>query len=159
MIQKDNNGLFFVLDGKQISKFSEHFTVSEMFATTHKEYEDVNYKNVDLHSVINLIRLCSVLEYIRHFLGDVPLNVSSGYRCSGLNTLVGGVYNSYHTTGQAADILVKPNLDILEFLNHLQELHILNEVIAYGNFIHISVPDYREVNNVKKYRRTINGKC
>lgn len=159
MLQKDNNGLYFVLDGKNIYKFTEHFSVSEMFATKHKEFADVNWQNVTANTIINLIRLCSALELIRHFLGDTEVHVSSGYRCAGLNAKVGGVYNSYHTTGNAADILIPDTLPVRNFLDELQRLHILNEVLYYQNFVHVSVPDYLSVNDVKKYRRTINGKC
>ena len=33
-----------------------------------------------------------------------PINVNSGYRCQALNKAVGGVSNSQHLTGEAADI-------------------------------------------------------
>lgn len=34
-----------------------------------------------------------------------PIWVSSGYRCTELNTLIGGVKNSHHLLGCAADII------------------------------------------------------
>lgn len=43
-----------------------------------------------------------VLEPIRELVGG-PLNVSSGYRCPRLNTLIGGAAESQHILGQAAD--------------------------------------------------------
>ena len=45
----------------------------------------------------------NVLDPLRDYLG-CPLRVSSGYRCEELNRLVGGVKNSQHMSGEAADI-------------------------------------------------------
>lgn len=36
--------------------------------------------------------------------GEAPLVITSGYRCTRLNTLVGGAARSQHITGEAADI-------------------------------------------------------
>ena len=52
----------------------------------------------------NLQYLCqTVLEPLREHFG-MPVVVSSGYRCKELNSVVGGVWNSQHLTGEAADI-------------------------------------------------------
>ena len=54
--------------------------------------------------VSNLQYLCQqVLEPLRLW-ADQPVIINSGYRCSRLNQLVGGVTNSQHLTGEAADI-------------------------------------------------------
>lgn len=45
----------------------------------------------------------NVLDPLREAFG-APIYVNSGYRCSGLNTLVGGVMTSQHLRGEAADI-------------------------------------------------------
>lgn len=44
-----------------------------------------------------------VLDPLRELIGH-PIYVSSGYRCKELNKAVGGVKNSQHLTGEAADI-------------------------------------------------------
>ena len=44
-----------------------------------------------------------VLDPAREVLGK-PIRVNSGYRCPRLNKCVGGVDNSQHTIGEAADI-------------------------------------------------------
>ena len=48
-------------------------------------------------------RLVDVLDAIRERLG-VPLYINSGYRCPEHNAEVGGVSNSQHVLGTAADI-------------------------------------------------------
>ena len=45
-----------------------------------------------------------LLDPIREAWGE-PIVVSSGYRCKELNTLIGGVKNSHHLLGCAADII------------------------------------------------------
>ena len=44
-----------------------------------------------------------MLDACREYAG-VPFVITSGYRCEKKNTLIGGVYNSAHTKGMAADI-------------------------------------------------------
>ena len=51
---------------------------------------------------LELLVTC-VLDRIRERWGR-PIVVSSGYRCEALNEAVGGVKNSYHRLGMAADI-------------------------------------------------------
>jgi len=45
----------------------------------------------------------NVLDPLRELYGK-PIYVNSGYRCEKLNKIVGGVANSQHATGEAADI-------------------------------------------------------
>lgn len=52
----------------------------------------------------NIKNLCEqVLEPLRENIRS-PVIISSGYRCAALNKAVGGVWNSQHMTGEAADI-------------------------------------------------------
>lgn len=46
-----------------------------------------------------------VLEHAREILGDVPLQINSGYRCTAVNAKVGGVHSSAHVDGRAADFV------------------------------------------------------
>ena len=54
--------------------------------------------------VDNLNRLADYLDVIREKLGE-PILISSGYRCPMLNKAVGGVVNSQHQKGLAADLV------------------------------------------------------
>ncbi|PRY74764.1 peptidase M15-like protein [Yoonia maritima] len=56
--------------------------------------------------VENLTRLCQqVLQpAITHF--DLPLFITSGYRCPRLNAEIGGLPDSQHLRGEAADIMM-----------------------------------------------------
>src|SRR5919199_6091924 len=54
----------------------------------------------------NTIRLCWLLEKMRHQLGDVPMTVDSGFRTRDWNRHVGGAADSRHMHGDAADFFV-----------------------------------------------------
>ena len=71
-----------------------------MVATSHGKLQDTP----TLEVVQNLQRLCIlVLQPLRDTLG-APVYINSGYRSKRLNAKVGGVPNSRHLLGKAADI-------------------------------------------------------
>lgn len=78
------------------------FTIKELTKT------NTGISNVPTQEVTqNLIALIeNVLDPIRERTGE-PIYVSSGYRCEAVNKKVGGVKNSQHLTGEAADITLK----------------------------------------------------
>lgn len=53
-----------------------------------------------VHELIALVS--NVLQPLRDYLGR-PIRISSGYRSPQLNSYIGGVSNSQHMAGQAAD--------------------------------------------------------
>ena len=84
------------------AKLSEHFTLGEMTASSHKEVY-----NIPSHEAIaNLTNLCKWLEVLRLRAGT-PIRINSGYRSPQLNKRIGGVPTSNHLTGCAADIRVE----------------------------------------------------
>ena len=83
-------------------RLSPNFTLAEMVATSHKKLQDAP----SLEVIQNLQHLCiHVLQPLRDAIGR-PVYVTSGYRSAKLNARVGGVKNSYHLRGLAADIHV-----------------------------------------------------
>jgi hypothetical protein len=84
-------------------KLTEHFTLEELTASQTASRRNIN--NSPTPGEVNaLTALCrQVLEPLRRQWGS-PIRVNSGYRCPALNTAVGGVSNSQHVTGEAADI-------------------------------------------------------
>lgn len=65
----------------------------------------LNIDNTPTFEIVdNLNRLADYLDNIREKLGK-PILVSSGYRCPVLNKAVGGVTNSQHQKGLAADLV------------------------------------------------------
>lgn len=91
--------------------------------------------------VDNLNRLADYLDGIREKFGK-PILVSSGYRCPMLNKAVGGVVNSQHLKGLAADLVCS---DMEKLLSIIRETKGFDQVITEHNkgsksyWIHISV--------------------
>ena len=81
-----------------------HFTLEEMERSqTALSLGISNYATYEARQ--NLLYLCQqVLEPLRQWWGG-PIIVSSGYRSPELNHAVGGVSNSQHLKGEAADIV------------------------------------------------------
>jgi len=92
--------------------------------------------------VQNLRELCEhLLQPLRDALG--PVRISSGWRCQRLNALVGGVSNSWHLSGRAADCDIddKNQLIIdmvkklgLPFDQMIDEQHLMWVHLSYDNF-------------------------
>lgn len=84
-------------------KLSANFTLAEMTASHMARSRGID-NNPPPELLQNLVQLAEMLERIRSTLG-VPVIISSGYRSMALNIAVGGVANSDHTQGHAADIV------------------------------------------------------
>lgn len=108
-------------------QISEHFKVRE-FAQ----------KDFRCDKVIVDTELIDVLEEIRaHF--NKPVIVTSGYRTPEYNKKIGGVKNSQHTKGTAADIKVSgiPAKEVQKYLkNKYPDKYGIG---SYLNFTHIDV--------------------
>ena len=86
-----------------------HFTVDELCASATAKAKCINNKP-DIQQTINLVYLAAyVLEPLRIAMGE-PIKISSGFRCQALNKAVGGVANSQHCKGQAADLCIDGDL-------------------------------------------------
>jgi hypothetical protein len=85
----------------------KYFSIPELHKTSQPEFQG-NILNVPLgQERKNLVTLVEcVLDPIRE-RWQSPIYITSGYRCPMLNKKVGGVENSYHTRGMAADITAK----------------------------------------------------
>lgn len=85
---------------------SEFFTLEEF--TRSSTAKRLKIDNTPSDEVIRNIEygVQMVLDPLRRML-QTPITITSGYRCSTLNKAVGGVSNSWHTKGNAADIRVK----------------------------------------------------
>lgn len=84
-------------------KLSEHFSLEEFTGSDTATARHIN-NTPPPECVINLTKLALELENVRALLGH-PVTISSGFRCPDLNAAVGGVANSDHVRGLAADIL------------------------------------------------------
>ena len=84
-------------------QLSPHFRLSEFTRSRTAEAAGIDNR-IPEALIPNLVTLCeAVLEPLRQHAGK-PITISSGYRCPRLNALVGGVANSQHLSGEAADL-------------------------------------------------------
>ena len=82
-----------------------HFTIEELYASKTAKDKGINNKP-SVREMVNLVYLCAyVLEPLRKAMGE-PIKIGSGFRCQQLNKAVGGVSNSQHLKGQAADLCI-----------------------------------------------------
>ena len=109
------------------------------FACKCNRHNVVDGKNV-LDHVIDK-RLVDVLDKIRERVGR-PVYIESGYRCEDHNREVGGVPNSQHVLGTAADITVD-DISVDELADIAKECGADGVGRYYGlQFVHIDVRGY-----------------
>ena len=92
-------------------QLTEHFSFEELTSTSHDELLESNRKIAEGYTK-QLKYVAGTLEEIRAVLG-VPLRVTSGFRSSQLNRLVGGSPTSGHTKGLCADV-IPVGVDVVE---------------------------------------------
>lgn len=82
-----------------------HFTIEELYASKTAKAKGINNKP-SVQQMINLVYLAAfVLEPLREAMNE-PIKIGSGFRSKELNKAVGGVANSQHMKGQAADLCI-----------------------------------------------------
>ena len=119
-----------------------YFTIKEMTKSQTAKLYNIN--NTPTEEVIkNLKKVMYILDIVRTHIGK-PILVNSGYRCKRLNEMVGGVQESMHTKGLAADFRTGKKEDInimFEFLKENQKKFKIKELINYKTFIHMGVSE------------------
>ena len=68
-----------------------------------------------------------VLDPLRELWG-LPIRVTSGYRCPELNDEVGGVEDSYHMEGCAADISATDPARNVELMSLIRAMHLIGRI-------------------------------
>lgn len=118
-----------------IRSATNHIYIADFFSLD--EFQCPCCHCVKLHPL-----LLQKLKGIRNRVGN-PLIVSSGYRCASYNQQVGGVQNSYHLLGMAADIQVR-DFSLPELFKISREFFFTGIGFYSGrNFLHL---DIRPVN-------------
>ena len=79
-----------------------HFTMAEVTRSSTAKAKGID-NSVPIHLNRNIGRIAEFMECVRWYLGDVPIIVSSWYRCPTLNKAIGGSQTSAHMKGLAMD--------------------------------------------------------
>lgn len=145
----------------------KYFTIRELTKSNTAVRKGIN--NTPNSTIINSLTelINNVLDPLREKWG-APIKVSSGYRCSALNRVVGGSTNSQHTKGEAADITSvsdsrDDNMRLLKCL--LNSGIIFDQVIAENvdakgrpDWIHVSFTKQRKNRMKRTTMKKISGK-
>jgi len=91
----------------------------------------------------NLRKLTSNLETIRKHFGNVPIQINSGWRSEAHNAKIGGVKNSMHVKGKAADFVIK-GFTPVQIAAELEKLIAAKKISqggigVYPNFTHYDI--------------------
>lgn len=135
---------------KQIQKAikikSEFFTLSELTkSSTASRYHIDNTPSADI--VRNLqYGVDMILDPLRRLYGK-PIVITSGFRCFELNKRVGGVTNSWHTQGNAADIHVSSLTEATKIFSNLQKIPSVDTALfehsTSGQWLHVQWSKYK----------------
>ena len=88
---------------------SKNFTLEELCASATAKAKGIR-NNPGQTDIINLCALVhNVLQPLRNWWGR-PIKIGSGFRSIALNNAVGGVCNSQHMRGEAADLCIEGDL-------------------------------------------------
>ena len=114
------------------TRLSPHFKLGE-FINLHK-YPD---NKPTMQYVANMTYGClMLLEPARQVVG--PILINSGFRNPRVNALVGGVRNSQHLLGQAADIRPKDPRQFQRLVDFLKAHDLTDQLLTGNGWLHIS---------------------
>ena len=111
---------------------SRHFMLSE-FLHLGKYPENIP----SVQDVVNMTYGChQLLEPARIIVG--PIIINSGFRCDSVNRKVGGVKNSQHLFGQAADIRPKDPAQFQQLVDFFKSWEFTDQLLTGRGWLHIS---------------------
>lgn len=126
-----------------------HFTIEELCASSTAKAKGIN-NQPNMQQMINLVYLAAyVLEPLRVAMKE-PIKIGSGFRCEKLNKAVGGVANSQHMKGQAADLCIDGDMEKgKKWFNYIKNNLPFDQLIMEHNskgtyWVHVSFvyPDF-----------------
>ena len=135
-------------------KLSKNFTMEELCRSATAERHGIrNWPKAgdEEHRVReNLRYLCfDVLQPLREHVGK-PIVVNSGYRSQEVNRLVGGVKNSQHLTGEAADLSIEATTQGRELAEWITDKGDFDQLLLESNgksvWLHVSCKRDKEKN-------------
>lgn len=124
-------------------RITRHFTLDELILSRKAKELGIDNTQPPVTAIVNLVALTvGVLQPLRDYL-CAPVIITSGYRCNSLNQAVGGVKNSQHLTGQAADITFYSSIDMerkaIKYIReHLQFDQLIWESKGNTCWLHVS---------------------
>lgn len=127
-------------------KLTTHFSLDELATTNNKALASKNLKEAKANLTL-MEDLALFAEQVRAFI-NVPMVITSGFRCEELNKAVGGVKTSQHRFFRAIDFIPK-GMDLDECFSRLKMSNLvygqlIKENSGSSEWIHVSMGDKRE---------------
>jgi hypothetical protein len=119
---------------------SPHFTLEEFLVSETAARKGINNTPTDA-VVANLKRLAERLELVRAIF-NAPVVITSGYRSPELNEAVGGVKDSAHRYGRAADFIVPgmgSPLHIAQRITKYSAIDFDQLINEYDSWVHFGI--------------------
>lgn len=126
---------------------SEHFTLEEFVQSDTAARLGID-NSMPSYLLQNAVDACLMLERVRSLLSakagkDVPIIISSGYRCEALNKAIGGAKSSDHLMGFAVDFKAPsfgtPKDIAKEIASNRYEIVFGQLIYEYESWVHISI--------------------
>lgn len=136
MPEKARIGGHVFYNSHEVFMLSEHFSLPELTFTQQRGID-----NTPTPAVVTALReTAAVLEQVRSLLGGKPITVTSGYRSPAVNAAVGGVANSAHVLGRAADFICPGFGTPLEVCHAIERSGIAFDQLIheFGAWVHIA---------------------
>lgn len=116
-------------------QLSKNFRLSEFVRSATASNNNIHQQFIiDFNVLINLTYLANnLLQPLREIVG--PINITSGYRCTEVNIIVGGSATSQHLYGQAVDFVCNDFSKAILFIKN----RTFDQLIIYDTFIHVSL--------------------
>ena len=126
----------------------KYFTIDELCRSGTADRLGIkNVPSADVKEKLEVL-INELLDPVREAWGK-PIRVNSGYRCPQLNKAVGGVANSQHLKGEAADITTGSTWENKALFELIRKKYEFDQLIDESRFtwVHVSF--------VKKNRRQV----
>lgn len=137
-------------------QLTPHFTLVELAVTNNQKYKEKNLQEAE-KQLGKMYMLAGFAERVREIVGK-PMIITSGYRCSGLNTAIGGSKTSQHRFGEAIDFVCKGMTSSqIACKIAASDLKFQQLIIESSNgkyWVHVSIGSKREVLQYKNGKYT-----
>ncbi len=145
-------------------RLTRHFTLQEITASDQAVRLGID-NTLPAQYANQALLTAQMMERVRGFLTeqagrDIPIQVTSGYRCAALNRAVGGSERSDHMRMMAVDFRASgfgtPQQICKALAPALLELQLGQLILEYGSWVHVSLAIPSKVIN-RVITRTANG--
>lgn len=126
----------------------KYFSIYELYRSSVATREGIDNTPGEEVKKSLILLVDNVLDPLREWYGK-PITVNSGYRCPRLNEAVGGVEDSQHVRGEAADIDTGNVVENRRLFEHVRDQLEFDQLIweSGGAWVHVS---YKKVGNRKQ---------